>query len=377
MIKRINNKLKYESNRLLSYLNFRILELRFCKTGKTYGYNVFGYFNKKLGQAEVARNYLLQLIDEEVLYNMVSIDAESHFDINQNELTLQKKKNINEVFHNNIFFIDVVHLKMLLNKYPLLFKNKHNIFVFWWEFDTGFEDRLNVLSKMDEIFVFSEFIKTALLKSGVDLPPIVKKDYVLYKNWEILDTSDCILAKYGLSNQFYFFFNFDFLSGYKRKNPKMIIEVFKLAFENNDNVKLIIKINNHQSYKVYVDELYNVISALGLVNKVIIIADLLTRSEFMTLLNNIDAYVSLHRGEGLGLGMLEALTLGKPVIATNYGGNTEFMSNELAFPVNYKLVESDDEYLPYINVKQWAEPDIDDAVDKMRLVYQRFKKSKM
>lgn len=116
---------------------------------------------------------------------------------------------------------------------------------------------------------------------------------------------------------------------------------------------------------------------LGLVNKVIIIADLLTRSEFMTLLNNIDAYVSLHRGEGLGLGMLEALTLGKPVIATNYGGNTEFMSNELAFPVNYKLVESDDEYLPYINVKQWAEPDIDDAVDKMRLVYQRFKKSKM
>jgi len=55
----------------------------------------------------------------------------------------------------------------------------------------------------------------------------------------------------------------------------------------------------------------------------------------MSLLNATNCYISLHRGEGLGLGILEALALRKPVIATNYGGNTEYMDNPLAYPVNY------------------------------------------
>ena len=112
----------------------------------------------------------------------------------------------------------------------------------------------------------------------------------------------------------------------------------------------------------------SLIKEYKLENKVIIINEHITRNQFMSILNYADCYISLHRGEGLGLGILEALSLNKPVIATNYGGNVEYMNNKLCYPVSYKLIPADDDYLPYKSVKLWAEPDINMARSHMRNV---------
>src|SRR5262249_47866573 len=105
----------------------------------------------------------------------------------------------------------------------------------------------------------------------------------------------------------------------------------------------------------------------------------LSRTEMYSLLSICDAYVSLHRSEGFGLGMAEAMALGKPVIGTNWSGNTDFMRPDNSYPVPYQLVEISAQhhrfqeshkvlYIPGSN--EWAEPSIEAAVEIMRQVFE-------
>jgi glycosyltransferase involved in cell wall biosynthesis len=82
-----------------------------------------------------------------------------------------------------------------------------------------------------------------------------------------------------------------------------------------------------------------------------------------------DAYVSLHRSEGFGLTLTEAMNMGKPVIATAYSGNMDFMTASNSFPVKYRLVEIEKNHGPYTKGCEWAEPDLDHAAELMRYVY--------
>ena len=82
-----------------------------------------------------------------------------------------------------------------------------------------------------------------------------------------------------------------------------------------------------------------------------------------------DCYVSLHRSEGLGLTMAEAMALGKPVIATGYSGNLHFMTPDNSYLVDYSRVAVPSGCDPYPAGAKWAEPDAEQAAELMRLVY--------
>src|SRR6201999_2219737 len=83
---------------------------------------------------------------------------------------------------------------------------------------------------------------------------------------------------------------------------------------------------------------------------------------------NCDCYVSLHRSEGLGLTMAEAMYFGKPVIATAYSGNLDFMTQENSFLVPAPSGRIGPDAAPYEAVGYWAEPDLDHAAKLMRSV---------
>ena len=85
-------------------------------------------------------------------------------------------------------------------------------------------------------------------------------------------------------------------------------------------------------------------------------------------MSSCDAYVSLHRSEGIGLTIAEAMGLGKPVIATGWSGNTDFMDVSNAFPVGYRLVELEENVGPYHAGEVWAEPSVEHAAELMRFV---------
>lgn len=101
---------------------------------------------------------------------------------------------------------------------------------------------------------------------------------------------------------------------------------------------------------------------------VIVIDRYFTRDEVYGLLSVVDSLVSLHRAEGFGLGIAEAMALGIPVIATVWSGNMDFMNSFNALPVSYVLKPLDIDYGPYKEGSFWAEPDQKSAVEAMMLV---------
>ena len=91
------------------------------------------------------------------------------------------------------------------------------------------------------------------------------------------------------------------------------------------------------------------------------------------LMRDTGCLVSLHRSEGFGYVLADAMAVGIPVIATDYSGNVDFCDAQTSFPVSYRLVpveahgalwEDSDTY--------WAEPDIEAAATQMRRVYEDY-----
>ncbi len=353
--------------------NFLQLRLYYKISSDRSGYNIFGYISRISGQGEVVRSYVDHLVDVRQEFTLLDFLDVNHESISREELWKYlgfHRKNLEH--KNNIFFVDLMALRRFKSRFPIFFINKHNIVVFWWEFESGFEDRIEILNEFDEVYVFSDFIKSILESVESRNFKVTKIDYHLKQNWLIEQSPELIREKYSLSGRFAFFFNFDYTSSYYRKNPEAILQAVSEEFISDENVVIIFKTNNSGTYPEQESLFNDSIRKYKMSNKVVIVRESLTRNGFMSLLNAMDCYVSLHRGEGLGLGILEALSVGKPVIATNYGGNTEYMANELAYPVSYTMVPAKHDHDAYRSVKLWAEPDIQDARKCMRQVFLRF-----
>ncbi len=163
-------------------------------------------------------------------------------------------------------------------------------------------------------------------------------------------------------------FIFDAHSIIARKNPWAVIEAFQQAFneqERQQAIRLVIKVSNLNAYP---EDAKRLRAAVDAVNGILI--DLhLTRGETNALLNSCDVYLSLHRSEGYGLTIAEAMYLAKPVIATAYSGNMDFMTTDNSFAVPYTLVELAEDYPPYGAGNVWAEPDITAAAEILQGVY--------
>lgn len=205
----------------------------------------------------------------------------------------------------------------------------------------------------DEIWAPSRYIEHAL-KPVLDRPV-----YHMPTAHDIPEPDLVKLGQFGLpENTFTFFFMFDMYSCMERKNPLGLIRAFQQAFGGRRDVQLIIKISRGADYPKDTHQL----RAQAASNPGIHIIDhVLTYRQALGLMKACDAYVSLHRAEGLGLTMAEAMLLGVPVVATAYSGNLDFMNDRNSILIPWKHTEVIRNDLPYPVGSQWAEPDIDAA----------------
>jgi glycosyltransferase involved in cell wall biosynthesis len=164
--------------------------------------------------------------------------------------------------------------------------------------------------------------------------------------------------------QFVFLFVFDFKSYSSRKNPLGCIKAFQSAFpENNQAVGLVIKSMDGNKYP---DELKNLMKAAQNDLRIKFIDATFTAKEVVGLMSTCDAFVSLHRSEGIGLGLAQSMLLGKPVIATNYSGNTDFTLPDNSCLVDYKLIKVNEGEYPFSKNQFWADPNLDHASSYMK-----------
>jgi glycosyltransferase involved in cell wall biosynthesis len=158
----------------------------------------------------------------------------------------------------------------------------------------------------------------------------------------------------------------DARSSLSRKNPHGAVNAFRLAFPNETDVKLLVKL--HKTDVRNSPELDRLLAEIERDPRISLINKTMTRDELDRLYLEAHTFVSLHRAEGFGLPLLEAQTLGLATIATAWSGNVDFTTNETSLLVPYTLTDAYDEGGVYGKVT-WAEPDIESAAAAMRTLY--------
>lgn len=170
-----------------------------------------------------------------------------------------------------------------------------------------------------------------------------------------------------LPQGFRFLFAFDYLSVFERKNPLAAIEAFARAFTPGSGATLLIKsLNAEHDPQAHA----RLRAAAAEHADVHLLEHRLSRAERDGLMAAADCYVSLHRAEGFGYTLAESMWLAKPVIATGYSGNLDFMSSENSYLVDHRLVPIGPGNDPYPADGVWAKPSIDHAARLMREVFE-------
>lgn len=239
----------------------------------------------------------------------------------------------------------------------------------FWEADVAFPEFSPDAASSDFFVTMSDFnhkaIGDAYAKEGF---PVKKLLYPLLPAPSSNSNLDKIREKYGIGlGEFAVFSNFDFGS-YHRKNPLGMVRAFAAAFSNEPKAKLIFKVNHLSSFPTESTEIDSLARELGVHDRLVIVSDYLPQNEIYDLTRACDAYLSLNRGEGFGLGIAEAMSLGKPVVITDFGAPLEFCNTGNSMLVPFKRIPiKPGEY--FMKVGTWPEPDTTIAADCLRRLF--------
>ena len=322
------------------------------------GVNVCGYIRNESGLGTLTRGYIGAL-------NTIGVDVALK-DVSSLSVNRSEDPTVS-VFHDehphpvNLVCVNADQHFVVMERDEAFFQDRYNIGVWNWElpsFPVQWHDRFD---HYDEIWAGSSMIVHAL--SAVSPVPVVRMPPVL-TSARVGDRRRGRRALRTSAGEHLFLFIFDFHSYFERKNPLAVVEAFGRAFGPKDNARLVVKCVNGNSDQRAMARL----RAAAEGHKVQLLVDYVPYQRVSDLIAACDTYVSLHRSEGIGLTMAEAMAAGKPVIATGWSGNVDFMDVSNSFPVPFDLVELRSDVGPYEAGEVWAEPSVAEAAALMRLV---------
>lgn len=245
------------------------------------------------------------------------------------------------------------------------FRDRYTIALWWWEVgDVLPPFWFESFDYLDEIWVGTDFVGEAI--SAHAPIPVTKITLPIGSDTgKILPTR----ASLGLPENYVFLYMYDYFSCGARKNPQGLVQAFKRAFpEPSEKVSLVLKCLNSRGMSAEHARLLGEIDGRPDIQ---IIDTYLDADVKDALIASCDCYVSLHRSEGLGLSLAEAVYLGKPLIATAYGGVHEFISSEDGYLVDYEEAKIGYAGYPYYpSTGHWVDPDIDQAAELIRHVFE-------
>lgn len=336
-----------------------IQERKRTAPGLPWGVNVAGYFESELGVGQAARLVVASL--DEVGVSLLPVHGRSAPPSRKGHPFTSLDADAAR-FPVNLVCVNADGLPGFREEIgEQFFTDRHTIGMWWWEVSSFPERWHDSFSLLDEVWVGSEHVAKALL---IDSPVPVYTVTLPVPRPRIESISREGL---GLPEGFVFLFMFDYHSVFERKNPLAAIEAFRLAFEPGKGAALVLKCINSA------DDPANHARLLTAANEhedVHILDGYMSVAENDALIAACDSYVSLHRSEGFGLTPAEAMALGKPVIATGYSGNLDYMTPRNSYLVDFELMPIGLGNAPYPPDGQWAAPNEEHAARLMREVFE-------
>jgi glycosyltransferase involved in cell wall biosynthesis len=324
------------------------------------GVDVLGFFTSEHGVGEAAR-----VLTETLQSVSVPVSTVDYID------TESRREHIYSCDNSSRFrvLLASINSDQLASAHrrisPDFFLDRYVIGQWFWELEEAPPWFASAYPLVNELWAPTRFIESMLRANA---PSSVHVEYVPLPVQTPVINASFTRQQFNIDDRFMFLFVFDFMSVMKRKNPLGLIEAFCRAFTEGEDVQLVIKgINGDKRVKEHA----LLKAAVSQRSDITLIDEYFTRPETTTLISLADCYVSLHRSEGLGLTISEAMSLGVPVIATGYSGNMDFMddTNSRLVPPLMRVPVGDgaEGYSPSAS---WMEPNLDEAAKSMRLLYE-------
>jgi glycosyltransferase involved in cell wall biosynthesis len=358
----VNEKTRSRIKEFILRLLFKALyseeSNRRCDLSLKKGVNLIGYPRADIGDGEFIRQTAMSFSKVDIEFGIYNYNHE--ISLSQNNQRLNPLVRL-----DNPYLVNIFHLKpdqveaSILRLGDSFVTGRLNVGYWVWELSRFPRIWIEPLKYFNELWCPSRFIQSSVSK-------ICKRPSLYMPPAFIVEDSKGFSRDYFNlpEGQFIFLFVFDFKSYSSRKNPLGCIKSFQSAFPgNNKAVGLVIKSMDGNKYP---DELKNLIKAAQNDLRIKFIDATFTAKEIAGLMSICDAFVSLHRSEGVGYGLAQSMLLGKPVIATNYSGNTDFTLSDNSCLVDYKLIKVNEGEYPFSKNQFWADPNLEHASSYMQ-----------
>ncbi|MBC7414171.1 MAG: glycosyltransferase family 4 protein, partial [Herminiimonas sp.] len=315
------------------------------------GINLVGYIAAELGIGEAARSLARACSAAGVPYSVVDVGYQSS--------NLQRDTQALANARHERFAIDVVYVNADQTDATLAhldekdLKSAYKIGFWHWEQPSIPVAHRAAFTHLDEIWVPSAFVYHAV--AAVSPVPVVIIPHAL----QVSASPNVQRSQFGLpEDKLLALVMYDFHSYQYRKNPQAAIAAFRQAAAGRSDAVLVVKTINGHHHPAAAAELESHLAGLP---GTIVIQDFLTRQQTWDLQSCCDLLISLHRAEGFGLAPAEMMALGKPVVATGWSANMDFMTTDNSMPVKYRLEPLAHAIGAYEAGPLWAEADIDHA----------------
>ena len=245
-----------------------------------------------------------------------------------------------------------------------------NVCVPFWELPLVPEAWVPVLQAMDVVLAPTRFVEEAC-RVAIPAERVVHYPQAVFLPEGVRPDREAWGFPPGVT---VFVLSFDLGSDIERKNPWMAIDAFRRAFPVEPGVRLVLKVRPWAGVREHAIQVEVLRARVGEDRRIRVVDKALGYEEVLGLYASGDVLLSLHRSEGLGLHLMEAMSLGKVVVATGWSGNADFMAVENSVPVGYRQVPAAPIHVNYLAERgregqTWAEPSLAEAVTALRTLH--------